>query len=136
MPDEQQPQENKKYKVLVIEDDVFMVDLLNHEFTNAGFEVVIARTGKEGIEKYQETKPDLILSDLLLPDQKGFDTIRQVRRRPGGLEAKVIILSNLSEEGDIEEGNRLGVNAYLVKANTSLPEIVEKVREVLGIKPP
>jgi CheY-like chemotaxis protein len=133
MVDEQpQQQENKKYKILVVEDDVFMVDLLTHELNNAGLDTVVARNGKEGVDKYQESKPDLVLSDLLLPDQKGFDVIRQIRRTPGGPEAKVIILSNLSEEGDIAEGQRLGVNAYLVKANTSLPEIVQKVKEVLG----
>lgn len=125
-------QSGKKPKILVIEDDVFMVDLLTHELNNSGLDTVVARNGKEGVDKYKEANPDLVLSDLLLPDQKGFDVIRQIRRLPGGIEAKVIILSNLSEEGDIAEGKRIGVNDYLVKANTSLPEVVQKIKEVLA----
>ncbi|OHA00491.1 MAG: hypothetical protein A3C07_01395 [Candidatus Sungbacteria bacterium RIFCSPHIGHO2_02_FULL_47_11] len=131
MSDEQQSSENKKTKVLVVEDDVFMADLMMQELSNAGFEPVVARTGKEGFEKFVETKPDITLMDLLLPDQKGFDVVRQIRRQPNGVKAKIIILSNLSDETDTEEGKRLAVVDYLVKANTSLPEIVEHIKKAL-----
>lgn len=123
--------EIKKPKILLIEDDVFMIELLAKELEAAGMEVLTAKTGIEGIKKYEESKPDLILLDLLLPDQNGFETLRQIRRKPHGPEAKVLIVSNVAEGPDMEEAKKLGVIDYLVKANYTLPEIVKKVEEVL-----
>ena len=117
----------KKY-VLLIEDDVFMIDLLINELVRAGFEAVSAKTGKEGVEQFDKRKPDLIILDFLLPDQNGFETLRQIRRKPNGADAKVIILSNIAEGPNIEEAKRLGCTDYLVKANLSLAEIIEKVK--------
>lgn len=118
--------ENQK-TILIIEDDVFMAELLVQELTGAGFKVLVAKNGKDGFSKFKEESPDLIVLDVLLPDQRGFEVLRQIRRE-GGADAKVIILSNLSEEHDKEEARRLGVVDYLVKANTSLPEIIDKIR--------
>lgn len=122
---------DKKYKILVVEDDVFMIELLSKELAVSGFDVVIAKNGTEGIKKFEESKPDLLVLDLLLPDMNGFDTLRKVRRSEEGRNVKVIILSNLSETSDIEEGRRLGVNDYLIKANYSLKEIVDRIRAIL-----
>lgn len=124
-------EEKNRFKILVIEDDVFMLDLLSRELTAARFEVLIAKNGKEGIAKFLSAKPDLILLDLILPDESGFDALRRIRQESEGVHAKVIILSNLSEAADIEEAKRLGVLDYMVKANSSLPEIVRKVQEFL-----
>ncbi len=120
--------ETKKPKILLIEDDIFMLELLVQELEGAGFEVGVAKTGQEGLEKFEKTAPDLVLLDISLPDERGFETFRKIRRKPGGPETKVIVLSNLSEANDIEEGRRLGAVDYLTKANFSLPEIIEKIR--------
>ncbi len=118
-------------KVLLIEDDVFMVDLLSKDLAKSGFSVEIARTGKEGVEKYQAFVPNLMLLDIMLPDQDGLETLRQIRRMPGGPEAKAIILSNIAEGPQADEAKRLGAVGYYVKANLTLTEIVEAVRTVL-----
>lgn len=118
-------------KILLVEDDTFMVELLTHEFFSAGFQVVVARTGTEGVTKFKEDSPDIVLLDVLLPDQNGFDTLRKIRREPGGPDMKAMFLSNLSEETDIEEAKRLGAIDYLVKANFALPEIVERVKKAI-----
>lgn len=123
--------QTKKY-VLLIEDDVFMIDLLINELITAGFEAVSAKTGKEGVEEFDKKKPDLIILDFLLPDQDGFEALRQIRRKPNGADAKVIILSNIAEGTNIEEAKRLGCVDYLVKANLSLAEIIEKVKAALA----
>lgn len=125
-------EERKTPKILVVEDDLFMVDLLARELKKSGFEVVVAKTGSEGVKKFREAKPDLILLDIILPDLNGFDALREIRRLPEGPAVKVVILSNLGDDSDKEEGKRLGARDYLVKANFSLPEIVEKVRAVLA----
>ena len=125
--------DEKKTSILLIEDDVFMSDLLTQALHRAAFDVNAAKTGAEGLEKFQESRPSLILLDLLLPDENGFDTLRKIRRCDGGPDVKVIILSNLSRESNIEEARRLGAAEYMVKVNFSLDEIVAKVRSVLGI---
>ena len=123
--------QEQKSKVLLIEDDIFMGDLLLRALDRAGFEVVLAKTGGEGIKKFQEIKPQVILLDLLLPDENGLETLRKIRRSEGGPTVKVIVLSNLSRESNLEEARRLGALDYLVKVNFSLDEIIAKVRSVL-----
>ena len=68
-----------------------------------------------------------------MPDEKGFEALRKIRRDAVGATVKVIVLTNLSDPSDIEEGKRLGAIDYLVKANHSLPEIVDAVRKALGM---
>ena len=123
--------EQKKSKILLVEDDVFMSELLGQALERAGFETIAAKSGSEGVKKFQETKPSLILLDLILPDESGFEALRQIRRLPGGAEVKVLVLSNLAREAQFEEAKRLGATDYLVKANFSLDEILAKVRETL-----
>lgn len=124
-------EESKKSKILLIEDDAFMVDLLGKELGTFGYQLEIAKTGSEGVEKFHTLKPDLILLDILLPDQNGFDVLRQIRRDPEGRETKVLVLSNLDKKSDLEEAKRLNATDYLVKANFSLHEIVARIRGVL-----
>ncbi len=125
------PEETKKKKILLVEDDVFMVELLAKDLETAGFEVVVAKNGNEGVKKFEESAPDIVLLDLLLPDQNGFETLRQIRRHPGGPATKVMILSNIAEGPDMEEAKRLGVVEYLIKANFTMQEIVKKIKEAL-----
>ena len=125
------PEDTKKIKVLVVEDDMFMSDLLQKALDRAGFEAIAARTGAEACVKFTETHPDLMLLDLLLPDENGFETLRKIRRLEHGPDIKVIVLSNLTRESNAEEARRLGAEEYLVKVNFSLDEIVEKIRSVL-----
>ena len=124
-------EETKKSKILLIEDDAFMSDLLTTALARVGFDVSNVKTGAEGVRLFGEWHPDLILLDLILPDQNGFDALRQIRRMPGGPEAPVIVLSNLTQDAQGEEATRLGASDYLVKSNFSLDEIVAKVKAVL-----
>ena len=122
----------EKKKILLVEDDIFMADLLGREIAGVGFDLSTAKTGKEAVDKFPTIKPDLILLDILLPDLNGLEVLRQIRRLEGGPETKVVVLSNLSAERDVEDAKRLGITGYLVKANTSLPEIIEKIKAFLA----
>ena len=115
-----------------MEDDVFMVELFAKSAAEAGFEVVNTKNGKETIERIQKVNPDLTVLDILLPDMNGFEILRQIRRTPGGPMRKVVVLSNMSEARDIDEAKRLGVLEYLIKANTSLDEVMEKIKVALA----
>jgi len=123
--------EIKKPKIFVIEDDVFMVELLGNELKNAGLETYSYQTGQTAIDAYAQLQPDLIVLDLLLPDKNGFEVLREIRRLPNGVKVKVMVLSNMAEDADKEEAKRLGVQEYLVKANYSLPEILGKIQVLL-----
>ena len=123
--------ETPKPKILLVEDDAFMVELLVHALGTAGFNLSVAKTGAEGLQKFKEENPALILLDLLLPDDNGLEVLRKIRREPQGSQVKVLVLSNVGETDSVEEAKRLGAVDYLVKANASLPEIIEKVRGLL-----
>lgn len=124
-------EEIKKPKIFVVEDDVFMVELLANELKNAGLETYSFQMGQAAIDKFTELQPDLMVLDLLLPDKNGFEVLREIRRLPRGVHIKVMVLSNMAEDADKEEAKRLGVNEYLVKANYSLPEILAKIQTML-----
>lgn len=124
-------EELKKQRIFLIEDDVFMVELLANELKNAGLEAYSFQIGQAAIDKFTELQPDLILLDLLLPDKNGFEVLREIRRLPNGVNTKVMILSNMAEEADKDEAKRLGVQEYLIKANYSLPEILVKIQALL-----
>ena len=125
-------EEFKKQKIFLVEDDVFMVELLANELKNAGIETYSFQIGQAAIDKFTELKPDLILLDLLLPDKNGFEVLREIRRLPNGVNTKVMILSNMAEDADKDEAKRLGVQEYLIKANYSLPEILVKIQVILA----
>ena len=122
----------KKRTILLIEDDVFMIELFAKAAEEAGFEMVSVKTGKEAIERVEEINPDLTVLDVVLPDMNGFEILRKIRRAPDGPIRKVFIMSNVSEARDIEEARRLGALDYLVKANTTLSEVMEKIQKALG----
>ena len=124
-------EEIKKPKIFVVEDDLFMVELLANELKNAGLETYSFQMGQQAIDQFAELQPDLIVLDLLLPDKNGFEVLREIRRLPNGVRARVVVLSNMAEDADKEEAKRLGVQEYLVKANHSLPEILAKIQAML-----
>ena len=125
------PETFKKPKVFVVEDDVFMVELLANELKNAGLETYSFQIGQAAIDSFVQLQPDIIVLDLLLPDKNGFEVLREIRRMPNGVQTKVMVLSNNAEDANKEEAKRLGVQEYLVKANYSLPEILAKIQSLL-----
>lgn len=124
-------QSDKRPTLLLIEDDAATRELLAQEFKSAGIETVVAKDAREGLEKFRETKPDIIVLDIVLPDLNGFEFLRNIRKEPGGAEMKVVILSNVAEHRDVEEAKELGALDYLVKTDFSLPQVVEKVESIL-----
>ena len=117
-------------KILIIEDDKFVRDLITKLLTKEGFDVSIAVNGREGIEKLEKEPPDLVLLDLLLPGTDGFEILTMRKTNPELLKIPVIILSNLGQKEEIERGLELGAVNYLIKAHFSPREIVDKIKKV------
>ena len=120
-----------KKKILIIEDEENLKFLLAQKLTGEGFDVEEAIDGEKGMKKVKENKPDLILLDLLLPGIDGFEVLSRLKRDSGLESIPVIIISNFSQEGEVERGLKLGAIDYLIKANLTLDQIVESVRKVL-----
>jgi DNA-binding response OmpR family regulator len=120
-----------KPKILMIEDNHFMRKIYRNKLTSAGFEFIEAVNGEEGLNKVISEKPDLVLLDLILPRKHGFDVLIEMRKGKETKDIPVIILSILGQEADIKKGLSLGAQDYLVKTQTNLSEVAEKVQRWL-----
>jgi DNA-binding response OmpR family regulator len=118
-------------KILVVEDDRFLRELVKRKLIGENFEVGEAVDGEEALRKAKEEKPDLILLDLILPSIDGFEVLARIKEDPSLASIPVIILSNLGQREEIEKGLKLGAIDYLVKAHFTPGEIIEKVKNIL-----
>jgi len=118
-------------KVLIIEDDDFLRSLAVTKLEKEGFAVSMAGNGQDGLAQVANSIPDLIILDLMLPIMSGFDVLKTLKADDATKYIKVIVFSNLGEESDIKTCLDLGANDYLVKANFTLDELVEKIKELL-----
>ncbi len=121
-------------KILLVEDDRFLIKAVYTKLTQKGFEVVLANDGDEAISKAKSEKPELVLLDMVLPKKSGFEVLRAIKGDPDTASIPVFILSNLAQDQDIQEGKALGAEDYIVKSNTSLSAIVEKAANFLAAK--
>lgn len=118
-------------KILIVEDDKFLRELIAQKLIKEGYDIVEAVDGEKGIKSVKEEKPDLILLDLILPGIDGFEVLAKIKENPVLSQIPVIILSNLGQKDDIERGLKIGAVDYLIKAHFTPGEIVEKVKTVL-----
>jgi len=118
-------------KILIIEDDEFLRELIGQKLTREGYIIVEAEDGERGIEAVKKEKPDLVLLDLILPGVDGFEVLSQIKKDPSTAQVPVLILSNLGQKDDIERGLKLGAVDYLIKAQFTPGEIVKKIAKVL-----
>lgn len=123
-----------KHTILIVEDDVFLMNLLTLKMRKENFEVVQAFDGVEAIEKLKGVRPSLILLDLILPKKNGFEVLQEISQDPQLSNIPVVIISNLGQESDIARGKELGAIEYYVKARLSIDDLVNKVKEILGEK--
>ena len=123
-----------KAKILFVDDDNFLRKVYKAELGDNGYEVILAADGDEGLEKAQLNDPDLIILDMIMPRKNGFEVLTELQNNPVTANTPVIILSNLGQKDDVKKGLDMGAVDYLVKDDTTLEVIVEKVREYLNSK--
>ena len=119
-------------KVLVIEDDTFLRELIVQKLDKEGYEVTEALDGEEGVKQVKTQRPDIILLDLILPGVDGFEVLRQIKEDDATAKIPVLILSNLGQKEDIEKGMKLGAKDFLIKAHFTPGEIIEKIKKILS----
>ena len=123
--------EDKK-KILIVDDDVFLLDMYALKFSQNNFEVTVAGSGKEGLEKLAGgLHPDIILTDIIMPEMDGFEMLEKINSEKLAEDVTRVILSNKGQQSDIEQGTKLGASGYIVKANATPGEVVKQVMDIL-----
>ncbi|HYD35661.1 MAG TPA: response regulator [Vitreimonas sp.] len=120
----------KRY-VLVAEDDVFYSNIFKLKLTAAGYETVVVSDGQQLLTAAKKKLPDLILLDLIMPIMDGFETLQALKKDPNLKTVKVVIMSNLGQEEDVQKTMGLGAEDYLIKTNLSVQEMVAAVQKYL-----
>lgn len=127
--------ENIMKTILFIEDESALQKTFGEVLTKEGYEMVSALDGEVGLRLANPPaggkKPDLILLDLILPKINGFEVLKELKSDSGTKEIPVIVLTNLEGIEDVDKAIELGATTYLVKAQYSLEEVVEKIKKVL-----
>ena len=118
--------------ILFIEDESALQKTFGEVLGQEGYKIIPALDGETGLKLAKTKNPDLILLDLILPKIHGFDVLKKLKETEETKNIPVIILTNLEEVGDINKALEMGVTTYLVKAQYSLEEVVEKVKSALN----
>lgn len=127
--------EGEKRKILIVDDDSFLLDMYALKFSQNNFEVYAAGGALQAIEKLKNNlSPEVILMDIIMPDMNGFEMLEKINKENLSPNSVKIILSNKSQQSDIDEGNRLGAAGYIVKANSTPAEVIAQVVNILEKK--
>ncbi|MEK7209304.1 MAG: response regulator, partial [Patescibacteria group bacterium] len=119
------------HKILLVEDDPFLLDMYSTKFKEVGFDVSVAQDGETGLAKAKEVMPDLVLLDVVLPKKDGFEVLKLLKSDSQTAGIPVVLLTNLGLESDVKRGLELGAQSYIIKAHFTPTEVVAKVKEIL-----
>lgn len=117
--------------ILLVEDDLFLIDIYKNKLNAAGFEIDVAEDGEAALKKIKEKKPDLMVLDIVLPGIDGWELLEKIKTETQIKDLKVLILSNLSQKDEVEKGMELGAIRYLIKAHYTPSEVVAEIKQLL-----
>lgn len=120
----------EKTKILIVEDEAMIVDMYRMRLEAEGYEVLTTDKGSEALALAEEKKPAVILLDVILPEVDGFAVLQSLKNNFATHDIPVLMLTNLSQESDIERATTIGVSDYFVKAQHTPSEILQKIREL------
>jgi len=118
-------------KILLVEDDPFLIDIYTTKLKKVGFEVCVSRDGESALQLIEKERPDLVLLDIVLPHIDGWEILRKIKNNEKLKDIKIIILSNLGQKHEVEKGLKLGATKYLIKAHYTPTQIVEEIKNIL-----
>lgn len=119
-------------KILIVDDDDFLLDIYASKFREAGFDVEVAFGGDEGIEKLRGGfRPDVLSLDVIMPRKNGFETLSAIRKEGLMKNGITVMVTNASDKHDIQKAMRMGVDGYVVKMNHTPLQIVRRIEELL-----
>lgn len=117
-------------QILLVEDDPFLIDIYTTKFKEMGFVIEVAQDGSQAMRKIAEKKIDLVLLDIVLPHVDGWEILKKIREEPGLKDLKVVILSNLGQQSEVDKAFSLGATKYLIKAHYTPSEVVEEIKKI------
>jgi DNA-binding response OmpR family regulator len=122
---------NNPIKVALVEDDVALVQMYLSKLEHEGFNVKHAGNGLDGLELIKTFQPDVVLLDIMMPDSNGIDLLQHVYQVYPNDKLKIIIMTNLDDPKLRKSLEQMGASAYLIKAEVTPTEIVEKIRSLV-----
>jgi DNA-binding response OmpR family regulator len=126
---------DKKYSLFIVDDDSFLLDMYALKFSQSNFTVTTALGSLPALQKLQEGfVPDVMLLDIVMPVMDGFELLEKMNAEKLALNAVRVILSNRGQQSDVDRGRELGASGYIVKANATPAEVVEKVNAIIKEK--
>ena len=123
---------DEKKKILIVEDEQVLLKTIEFTMKDKGYITITAMDGEEASKQIIDSKPDLVLLDIMLTKKNGLDVLKEMKDNEATKDIPVLLLTNLSDEESISQGVVLGAKGYFVKADMSLDEVAEKVAEVLA----
>ncbi|PIZ01145.1 response regulator [bacterium (Candidatus Gribaldobacteria) CG_4_10_14_0_8_um_filter_33_9] len=119
-------------KILIVEDEELLYDMLKRKLEIEGYEVSIAENGVEGLEKIKKINPDLILLDIVMPEKGGFEVMEELQQEEDYKNIPIIIISNSGQPVEIDRAKELGAKDWLIKTEFDPQEVIEKVKKQIG----
>lgn len=126
------PMTTKKIKILIVEDDIFMMKLYSKVFELEGFEVVTAVNGEEGLLSVYKEIPTIILLDVMMPEMNGIELLGKIKADPTTKKIPVIMLTNLAGKTEADTAIAKGAMKYIVKSENDPKQVVEIVKEAIA----
>ncbi len=114
-------------KILIIEDEEILLNLLEKKLTQEGYEVFIAKDGVEGLEQVRKSDPDLILLDIIMPRMGGFEVMKELHKDEKLSHIPIIIISNSGQPVELDLAQKLGAKDWLIKTDFDPQEVIDKV---------
>lgn len=122
---------NGTARILVVDDDPYILMSLEFLMKKSGFEVLVARNGTEALQLINEHRPDVVLLDIMMPDVDGYEICTHIRQQAALAATKVVFLSAKSGDADIRKGLELGASLYITKP-FSTRKLVSQIKELVG----
>jgi DNA-binding response OmpR family regulator len=124
----------RKTKILIVDDDVYIVKALKDHLVRQGYDIYVASDGEEGVSAIMKIKPDLILLDIIMPKMDGITLLKLLKADALMQDIPVIMITNLESKETLAETHASGIDVYLIKANYCLCEVIEQIEKTLKDK--
>ena len=128
-------------KILLVEDDPFLIDIYTTKLKESGFKLEIADNGEEALKKIRERNlrnskkktlwPDVLVLDIVLARIDGWQVLQEIKKDEKLKDLKIIVFTNLGQKEEVEKGLRLGATKYLIKAHYTPSELVEEIEKII-----
>lgn len=120
--------------ILLVDDDLTLREMYEERLKAEGFDIIQASNGDEALRKAKESKPNIVLLDIMMPKVNGFDVLKELKADPELKDVPVIVLTALIQDVDRVQGKKLGAADYIVKSETMPGEVIAKIKNAIGQK--